>query len=215
MVGIVVNYNLIGIPEPVGAIVVVWRCNAEEKAIEPEAFATASRKVEHMALADAAGKASMFKRVIEVIARVVFTGIVSDPLIICVNVGSFGVSLFVRKLLRRALRLSRLLGLLGPLGLLLGPRRRSFCRGRPAGRNVTVANILGAAARSLGAAAGSAAPSVSLFGDSGEQERYQYREKSDCSFHTPDNTVKPDTSASSHVMVITSKATGEPGQAPV
>src|SRR5580692_10169268 len=48
-----------------------------------------------MATADAAGETAMLKRMVDVIARVIATGIVADPLIIGVDVRGIGVAISV------------------------------------------------------------------------------------------------------------------------
>jgi hypothetical protein len=88
VVGILINHHGITIPEPVIAeAVVVWR-NAEVVATEPETAPVASLEPEAMVGAEPALKVSMFPRVIDVVVRIAATGIVSDPMVVMVNVWS-------------------------------------------------------------------------------------------------------------------------------
>lgn len=95
VIGIVVDYDLVGGPIPVVTKAVVKGCHAEVEAAEPEAFAVAAFDVPLMAAADAACEAAMLPGMIEVIVRIIAPGIVADPLIVGVNVRGLGVSFFV------------------------------------------------------------------------------------------------------------------------
>lgn len=111
VVGVVVNYNLVGTPVPIVDEAVVGGSNIEEETAEPEAVAVATFDAPLMAAADAAGEAAMLKRMIDVIAGIIAAGIVADPLIIGVDVRGIRVAISVGIsrgfLLWRALRFLR------------------------------------------------------------------------------------------------------------
>jgi hypothetical protein len=86
VVGIVIDDDGIAVPVPVIGVVVIVGSYAEIEAAEPEALAVSTSQVILMAAAKAAGKAAVFPGMIEVIARVTATGIVTDPVVIAVDV---------------------------------------------------------------------------------------------------------------------------------
>jgi hypothetical protein len=92
MVWVVIDYDLVGAPVPAVAEAVVSGGYIEIKTAEPEALAVATFDVPHMALADASAEAAMLPGVIKVIVRIIVAGIVAYPLIVAVNVRSFGVA---------------------------------------------------------------------------------------------------------------------------
>ena len=88
VIRVVINHNLVAVPQPVIAVVVVSGSNIEIEAIEPKAVATATAQVPNVAAANSAGKVPVFPGMIEVVAGVVSTGIVPDLFAIVVNVWS-------------------------------------------------------------------------------------------------------------------------------
>jgi predicted anti-sigma-YlaC factor YlaD len=86
VVGIVVDDDGIAVPVPVIGVVVIVGSYAEIEGAEPEAVAVSTSQVILMAAAKAAGKAAVFPGMIEVIVRVAATGIVTDPVVIVVDV---------------------------------------------------------------------------------------------------------------------------------
>ena len=109
MVGIVINDDVVCIPEPSTAIGEVKLCNAESPIIEPEAAGTATTKTPYVAASETARETTMFKRTIQMEAWIVAALIVTNPLAIAVDVGRFGMVLAVRQM---AVLRSRLLLLL-------------------------------------------------------------------------------------------------------
>jgi hypothetical protein len=97
VVRVLVNHDLIAIPEPAGAEGDVEGSHAEEEAAESEALGSPSRKMPDMTGAKAAGEVSMLPGMVEVVIGVTLAGIVSYPLTVSVNV--------------RSLRMSRLVGI--------------------------------------------------------------------------------------------------------
>ena len=92
MVGVFVDDDGIGVPGPVATIANVSRRDAEIEAVEPEAGRAASGKVEDMPRAEAASEAPVLPGTIEMIARVIGTGIVPNPFAIGVDVRGIRVS---------------------------------------------------------------------------------------------------------------------------
>lgn len=82
VVGVVVDYNLIAGPIPIGYDGVVVRENAPVEIVEPEALAISSLKVEDVFGTEACGKAAMRPGVIQVEAGIVAAAVVADPLIV-------------------------------------------------------------------------------------------------------------------------------------
>jgi len=128
VVGIFVDDDLIGAPGPVVAEAVVIGEDAEVEAAEPEAIAAAAFDAEDVAAAEAAVEASMLPGMIDVVVGVIAAGIVADPFVVGVHVGS--------------VRMAFLIVIFG--------RLRGRMRGRPRGSramsgNVSAANTMGAA----------------------------------------------------------------------
>ena len=86
VVRIFVDHDGIAVPVPVTGVVVIKGRYAEVEAVEPEAFAVSSSKVKLMAAAKAAVEAAVFPGMIQVVVRIAATGIVTDPMVIVVNV---------------------------------------------------------------------------------------------------------------------------------
>lgn len=137
VVRVVVDHNLIGVPEPVGGIVEVVGGDAEIESREPEALRASALDAPDVRLAKSAGEVSVFPRTIDVVVRIVTAGVMSDPLAVGVDVRDIGMARLVGE---SAAARSRLLwpGLLLSLGTgcgtLLGPRRLGG--GRAMGRNL-------------------------------------------------------------------------------
>ncbi len=104
MVGIVVNYDVVGIPVPVIAKGEIGGGDAPIKIVEPETVRSAPRKMPDMTAAEATVKVAMFKRTIEMVVDVVAAGVMADPLV-AVNVGDIGMAVFIGIIARRRRRL--------------------------------------------------------------------------------------------------------------
>ena len=85
MVGILINHDLVRIPEPVVAESNVVRGNAKVEATEPETIWIPTSQPPNMAAAEAALKALMFPRMIEMVVRIVRTGVMANPLVVGVH----------------------------------------------------------------------------------------------------------------------------------
>jgi hypothetical protein len=92
VVWILVNDDLVTIPEPISAIAQVVGSDAEKEAAKPEAARTAAFKMEHMIGTKRTLKMPVLPRMVEAIVRVTTASLMSDPLAIVVNVGRFGMS---------------------------------------------------------------------------------------------------------------------------
>ena len=92
MVGIVIDDEVIAVPEPVAAEADVVGSNGEIKAAEPEAAGAASGEVPDVATADATGEVSVRPRVIEVVVSVATAGVVADPFVVGMDVRGVGVT---------------------------------------------------------------------------------------------------------------------------
>src|ERR1700676_4949111 len=131
MIGIFVNHDWIGSPEPIRDVRKVLGSHAKVRSPEPEPIGAAAFQTEHMARSEAQRKASVFPRTIHVIASIVTTHIVPHPLAIGMHMRNFRMPLkiaeialltaplFGSPLLHRRLLLHRSLPLFGSALLLL------------------------------------------------------------------------------------------------
>ena len=86
VVGVLINHDLVTVPEPVVAEAIVIGGNAKIKASKPEALRAATGQDPNVPGAESPGKMSVLPRMIEVIVGVGAAGIVSNPLAIRMNV---------------------------------------------------------------------------------------------------------------------------------
>src|ERR1700675_2356179 len=93
VIGIIVEGNVVRIPEPAVCVSEIVRGNRKIKTVEPETVGTSAPKTPDMSTANAAIKTTMFIRVIEPIMRVAAACIVAYPLSVGMDVGSLRVSL--------------------------------------------------------------------------------------------------------------------------
>jgi hypothetical protein len=162
VVRVIVDHDLITIPEPIIAEGVIGLGNTEEESAKPKTRWTASPKAEDMTPTDAARKSPMFERPVDMVPGIIAARVVADPLIVCVNVGSFWMSRFIRKTtaLRRC-------GLLGSLRLLGAGRLLGVGRRRTVRRDVSAANTMHITATLL------AAPFLCNSRDGNDREYYE------------------------------------------
>src|SRR5476649_918498 len=126
MVGVVVDGDLVAVPEPVVAEAEVERRDTEVEPVAPEPLSVAALEPELVSEPEPAGKAAVFERVIEVVMGIVAPGVVADPTVVMVDV--------------RDVRMASHVGHAPPFH-----RRR-----RPMGRNVSATEAAAAAATALG-----------------------------------------------------------------
>src|SRR6202166_2131338 len=93
VIGIIVNGDVVRIPEPAVCVSDIVRGNRKIKTVEPETVGTSAPKTPDMSTANAAIKTTMFICVIEPIMRVAAASIVAYPLSVGMDVGSLRVSL--------------------------------------------------------------------------------------------------------------------------
>jgi hypothetical protein len=156
VVGIVVDYDIVGSPVPIIAITEVIRGNGKVEAAKPEAARASAFNAKRVPSSNTAGKSSMLKGMIDMVMRIVPAGIVAHPPVpIGVDVWSVRVALHIAvgtstvrgSLPGLFLRLSGLLLRLARLflrlaGWLLRPCGRcgTWMRRRAARGNVSSAN---------------------------------------------------------------------------
>jgi hypothetical protein len=92
VIGIVVNNDVIRIPEPAVTETDVVGSHREEEASEPEAAGTTASEMPHMTATETTAEAAMLPGMIHVVMNVAATGIVTDPFSTVVNVRSVGMS---------------------------------------------------------------------------------------------------------------------------
>lgn len=95
VVGIFVDYDLIGTPVPVIAEAVVDGEDAEGETAEPEALTIPAFNTPDVLGAEAAREVAVRPRMIDVIVRIILAGVVPDPLAVGVDVRSVGMTGFV------------------------------------------------------------------------------------------------------------------------
>src|SRR5271157_2930365 len=81
VIRIVIDRDLIGVPQPVAAVADVHRGNAEVEPAEPEAAWTSAAQPPNVPSADSAREPPVLERMIQVIPRIVRSAIVPDPFI--------------------------------------------------------------------------------------------------------------------------------------
>jgi len=98
MVRIVVEHDVVGVPDPVHSVRNVIRCDAELITGKPEAVRSSTFKTVNVARPDFCQKASMLPGSIETVVTIVAACVVADPsIVVCVNVRHFGMGVLVAK----------------------------------------------------------------------------------------------------------------------
>jgi len=147
IVRVIVNDDVVGIPEPPGAIAEVISRHAEIEAVEEETGRAAAAEPVDMVSADRAAEATVGKRVIEVVMRI--PAFMPDPVLVLIDVRSVGVSGLITEVRVR----------FPALGLLRCLPRSTLMGRRAVGRDVAAARR---AVKSSSATTGSAAPAVPM-----------------------------------------------------
>jgi len=157
MIGIVIDDDVVRIPEPVVTEINVEWSYGEVETAEPEAAGTTAFKTPHMSATDTAGEPAMLPRTIQMLMRVVAAGIMAYPFSIGMYVGSVGMS---RPVVEVGVSLGRVRS---------GYSRRAVCR-----------NVLTAATDLRPA---TAATMAAVLCQRSEREQETYRERSNQLFH--------------------------------
>jgi len=97
MVGVVVDYDLVTIPQPVVAKSNIVGSNAEVKTAKPEARRAAAFNPVDMAAANSTGEVSMFPGMVEMVVSIIRAAVMANPFSVGVNVGSFGMACLIGK----------------------------------------------------------------------------------------------------------------------
>ena len=99
MIGIVVDDDRIGIPQPVVHIPVLERSDAEISTVEPEALAIAALQMENVAGSETEGESAMLVWTVQMKAPIVRREIlVTHPLAVRMDVRSVGVPVAIAKI---------------------------------------------------------------------------------------------------------------------
>ena len=146
VIGIVIDHDVIIVPEPAVRVVVIIGRDLEEKTANVESIKTAAAQTPNVPRPKAGSEVSVLPRMIKMIVRVIAARIVANPAVVfSMHVGSFrmtclivipGVILFRTPLLRR---LRTTIGI-----LLAGWHRAAFgwCGRGAACRNVSIADAV-------------------------------------------------------------------------
>jgi hypothetical protein len=134
MIRIIVNHDLIGIPQPAIHVSDIVRRDAEREPAEPKTTGSASTQMPNVSFADTAREMSMLPGMIQVVMCIVSASIMTHPLTIGVNMRRFRMSGFIvefavfrRSWSRSLVRRSRV--------------RRSLDGSRPLLRNVSATHF--------------------------------------------------------------------------
>ena len=92
MVGVFVDDDLVGVPEPAVAEGDVSRSNIPIPAVEPEAAGAAAGETPNMGAAKAAGEVAVGEWLIHMVAGIVGAGVVTDPGLSVIDVRNVGVA---------------------------------------------------------------------------------------------------------------------------
>jgi len=121
MVRVFVDHDLVAVPQPVVAIVIIIGSNAEVEPAEPETVTPSARQAPNVMWSKSSRKVPVLPRVIQMVVRVSMAGVMPHPFAIGVNVGSLRV-------LRR-IRVIALLGFRLGVGFAMGFSRTMRGRG--------------------------------------------------------------------------------------
>lgn len=122
MIRILIDHDRISIPNPIRDVGKIFRSNAKVSALEPESIRTTAFEAEDVTGPEAQCKASVFPGSIQVVACIVTTHIVPDPLAVVMNVGHIWMSLLIAKItLASGTLVGSLPLLLGSLALFRSP----------------------------------------------------------------------------------------------
>lgn len=132
MIGVVVDDDIVAVPEPIVAVGDVEGRDTEVESAKPEAAGTATNQAPAMTRADAAFEVTMLPGMVEVEAGIVTSLIVAHPFAVVVYVRGLGVAFAIAK------------GLLGSSLMRCLMRRTVIGRGTVGGR-VTATDLVASA----------------------------------------------------------------------
>src|SRR5471032_3217576 len=97
VVGIVIDHDVIGVPEPVVAIGIVIGCNLEKETVaDIKAIVVTAAQTPDMLRADAGAETSVFPGTIKVIVSVIASALMADPAIVFgMDVRSLGMTFLI------------------------------------------------------------------------------------------------------------------------
>jgi hypothetical protein len=91
MIGIIVDYDVVCIPEPaIAETNIVWS-HRKEEATEPEAAGATASEAPDVSAPETAGEVAMLPRMIKVVMSVIAAGIMAHPFSAAVHVRSIGM----------------------------------------------------------------------------------------------------------------------------
>jgi hypothetical protein len=182
MVRIVVDNNVVSIPEPIADVIVVVWGNAKEEAAKPEAVSVPSSQAVDVAGADRARETPMLPGVIEVVVGIISARVVTDPTIgpgvDMRRIRMPGLFSEIATLVHLGRSATTVLALLRTSAAIWGSRGASGCARRS--RRRAARWDVPASHRRANAAL---AATTSLLGKSRKRTKKQHGEKSDQLFH--------------------------------
>ena len=99
VIRIVIDDDVVTVPGPVATEAKIDRSDAEVESAEPEAAWTPAGKMPPVTVPNSAWKVAVLPRMVKMEAGVIAPIVVADPLSVSVNVGSFGMTFLVAKIL--------------------------------------------------------------------------------------------------------------------
>src|ERR1700689_3495780 len=79
MIRVVIDHDVVAVPEPVCAISGVEGCDREEECTHRKSVRVASVKPPDVARPDGTGKVTVFPGMVEMIVRIIAAGVMTDP----------------------------------------------------------------------------------------------------------------------------------------
>lgn len=95
MVRVVINYDLVAIPQPIIDEAVIIGCHGKVESTETKPLRSAARQPPYMARPDSATEVTVLPWMIEMIVRVVSSRVVSNPSVISMDVRRIWMALHV------------------------------------------------------------------------------------------------------------------------
>src|SRR4029077_340092 len=104
MIGIGIEHDVVAIPKPVVAVVIVSGCDAKKEAVKAEAIAVPASEAVDVGGAKSAWKMSVLPGAVEVVTGIVPAAIMADPaIVIRIHVGRIRMSGLLCKIPRSAI----------------------------------------------------------------------------------------------------------------
>jgi hypothetical protein len=96
VIWVVVQHDVVAVPQPIANVAIVIRRDAPVKAAEPEAVPASASEAINVLGANSAAEVSVFPRMIKMVVSIAATGVMTDPTIpFSMNVRSFRMAFLI------------------------------------------------------------------------------------------------------------------------